>query len=113
MPSIDQHLQHLEEVLLEEVLLNLTHRLPPSTSDRDIFALPIKHSGLGIRNPAYKADFQYTTSHAVCTLIINNITSGNYVYDYECEGSRKSGNGKIKKKSTGIEFKSTKGFFTI
>ena len=88
MPSIDQHLQHLEEVLLEEVLFNLTHRPPPSTSDRDIFALPIKHGGLGIHNPAYEADFEYTTSHAVCTLISNNITSGNYLYDYECKCSQ-------------------------
>ena len=88
MPSIDQHLQRLEEVLLEEVLPNLTHRPPPSTSDRDIFALPIRHGGLGIRNPTYQADFEYTTSHAVCTPIINNITSGNYVYDYECECSQ-------------------------
>ena len=108
MPSIDQHLQRLEEVLLEEVL--------PSTTDRDIFALPIRHGGLGICNPTYHADFEYTTSHAVCTPIINNITSGNYVYDHECECSQmtaKNGNGKTKKKSTCIEFKSTKGFFTI
>ena len=88
MSSIDQHLQRLEEVLLEEVLPNLTHRPPPSTSDRDIFALRIRYGGLGIRNPAYQADFEYTTSHAVCTLIINNITSGNCVYDYECECSQ-------------------------
>ena len=73
--------------VLLELLPNLTHRPQQSTSDRDIFVLPIGNSGLGIHNPEYQADFEYTTSHAVCTPIINNITLGNYVYDNECECS--------------------------
>ena len=61
-PNISHLLQPLEKLIRTKLLPQLTKRVAPSDLERDLFALPARLGGLGIKNPIAEADSEYEAS---------------------------------------------------
>ena len=83
------HIQHhLERVILTSLIPTLTGQPPPNKTYRNIFALPVRHGGLGIHNPSVQAPLEFAASIEICSPIVEQIMAGNSEYTYKCESSQ-------------------------
>ena len=77
-------MKRLEDALSCLLIPTLTGQSPPLNSNREIFSLPARLGGLGIRNPSSQASFEFSASQRVCHLIVSRILAGKVEYEYEC-----------------------------
>ena len=61
------HLQCLQDIIRSDLVPNITCRLPPCDSMRNLFALPARNGGLGIPNPVSQAESEYAASSLLVT----------------------------------------------
>ena len=62
LPNLSNHLQTLENIIRSEFIPSLTGNPPPNDADRNLFALPARLGGLGLRNPESMADTEHSSS---------------------------------------------------
>ena len=60
-PDISQHLRDIEDLIYLKLIPALTG-IKPDENNRNIFALPARHGGLNLQNPAEVSDTEYENS---------------------------------------------------
>ena len=69
MKDTNSHLTSLEPTIRKHFLPALTGCQPPGDLERELFALPARHGGLGVANPAKCAELEFANSvHTVAPL---------------------------------------------
>ncbi len=84
LPNLSNHFQHLENVIRSELIPTLTGNPPPNESDRELFALPARLGGLGLRNPARNCDLECSASQLITEPLVQLIVKQQAEYPYEC-----------------------------
>ena len=62
MKDTSSQLDVVEDAIQQQFLPALTGRQTPSDTERELLALPVRHGGLGVRNPVKCADIEYRNS---------------------------------------------------
>ena len=62
MEEAGVNLQQVEEMVRNKVIPALTGRAQPGEVERELFALPARHGGLGLTNPCAAAPAEFMTS---------------------------------------------------
>ena len=83
-PSLSNHFEDLENTIRSEFIPTLTGTLPPLDTDRELFALPVRLGGLGLRNPARNCDLEYSASKSISEPLVKLILKQQDEYPYEC-----------------------------
>ena len=83
-PSLSNHFEDLENTIRSEFIPTLTGTPPPHDSDRELFALPARLGGLGLRNPARNCDLEYSASKLISEPLVKLIVRQQDEYLYEC-----------------------------
>ncbi len=73
----------LDEILRTHLLLALTRNPPPNDIETELFALPAREGGLGIRIPSEQANHEHQSSLCITSSLHNGITNQESVYSYE------------------------------
>jgi len=73
MSSLSDHFQHLGNIIRLEFIPILTGTPPPNDHDRDLFALPARLGGLGLRNPARFSNSEYSASKLISEPLVKLI----------------------------------------
>ena len=81
VPNIQSHIIKLDQVISTHLIPVLTGRPPPNETQGDIFALPARMGGLGIRKPSTMVSSEFEAS-VICSPIVDQVVQG---YTYECE----------------------------
>ena len=80
VPHCGHHFQQVENALACNFIPSLLgHVITPI--DRDLFSLPVRHGGLGIRNPTTTADSSYSTSRCA-TQLLSDAIRGRCTYSF-------------------------------
>ena len=79
-PGIQALLQPLEEAIRHQFLPAMSGRQGISNLERDLFALPARHGGLGIQIPARNAINQFKVCRKVTAPLVNLILQRNPTY---------------------------------
>ena len=82
-PNISHLLTPLDTALRSLLLPALTGRPPPNDSELDLFALPARLGGLGIRIPSKNAEKELQSSHLVTSPLVFHILDQDPDYSYE------------------------------
>ncbi len=91
VPHIQEFLEKLEGKLLSGLIPKLTGRPPPDLVGRSIFALPAQFGCLGIPNLVQRSGQDFTDSLKICNPIVEQLMSGECVFDYQCELAQSKG----------------------
>ena len=83
VPNISHHLQTLEDTIRMKLIPTLTGRPPPVDQDRDLFGLPARLGGLGLRNPVRSADDEFCASKKITRPLKDHILLQQHDYSYE------------------------------
>ena len=84
LPHISHLFQPLENIIRMVFIPSLTGQLHPSDSDRDLFALPVRLGGLGLRNPMKCSCLEFSASRQICEPLMKLIVAQQHDYSYEC-----------------------------
>ncbi len=79
------HLQLVEEKIRAKLIPALTGRLQPGVPERDLFALPARHGGLGITNACKAAATEFLTSQKISEPITKLIIDQKSALGKSCE----------------------------
>ena len=88
IPDLGDHFLPLENIVRSEFILSLTGNPSPNDSDRDIFALPAKLGGLGLRNPMRAAEQEFSASMSISEPLVKLIMEQHSDHSYECVGDQ-------------------------
>ena len=75
VPDIKLELQPLEDIIRTKFIHTLTRHPPPNDSKRELFALPERLGGMGLINPAQRADLEHQASIKVTSPLSHSILS--------------------------------------
>ena len=84
LPHISHQFQQLENTIRTVLIPSLTGQPPPNDMDRDLFALPVRLGGLGLRNPIKQSGQEFSASRQICEPLMKLILEQQYNYPYEC-----------------------------
>ena len=73
MSSLSDHFQHLENIVRLELIPTLTGTPSPNDHDCDLFALPARLGGLGLRNPTRLSNSEYSASKLISEPLVKLI----------------------------------------
>ena len=80
-PDISEHLEPLE----------MTGRLPPSDTERELLALPARLGGIGLHNPSKRSSAEYSASQKITSALKTMILEQSTTYSPEvCENQLKA-----------------------
>ncbi len=82
--NISNILQPLENIIRTVFIPTVTGRPPPNDSDRDMFALPARLGGLGLRIPTRQCDLEFSASQTIAGPLIELILLQSSEYPFEC-----------------------------
>ena len=82
VPDISHLLVPLDDVLRTNLIPAITGRPPPNDLECDLFALPARHGGLGIRIPSKNADRELQSSEKVTLTLKDHILDQDREYGY-------------------------------
>ena len=85
IPNISHHMEHLEMSIRSQLIPAIANRSPINDNERDLFALPVRLGGMGIRNPVTQAPDELSASIRICSPIVNKLLAGDFDHDYDCE----------------------------
>ena len=88
IPDLGDHFLPLENIIRSEFIPSLIGNPSPNDSDRDIFALPARLGGLGLRNPMRAAQQEFTASMSISEPLVKLITEQHSDHSYECVGDQ-------------------------
>ena len=88
LPHSTQHEQPLENFIRSEFIPSLTGNPPPNDADRDLFALPARLGGLGLRNPVSMADAEHSSSSLISEPLVRLILAQHAEYTHECQADQ-------------------------
>ena len=83
IPNIRAHLAPLESVIRTKLIPAITGRSPPSDTERDLLALPVRLGGLGIPDPSKRSHDEHSASLLVTGPLRALISEQNPVYSFE------------------------------
>ena len=86
-PNISHLLEPLDNTIRSGLIPALTGRPPPNDLECDLFAMPARLGGLGIRLPSKNADREHHSSLSVTSMLNNHILDQckDYGYDIICD----------------------------
>jgi len=84
IPQVGHLFSTLENIIRSKLIPSLTGQPPPNDLNRDLFALPARLGGLGLRNPVATSDMEYTASRQICGPLVEQILEQRHEYSYEC-----------------------------
>ena len=82
VPDISHLLVPLDNVLRTNLIPAITGRPPPNDFECDLFGLPARHGGLGIRTPSKNADRELQSSEKVTLTLKDHILDQDREYGY-------------------------------
>ena len=85
IPDISHHMERLEMSIRSKLIPAIINRSPLNDDERDLFALPARLGGLGIRNSVLQAPSEFSASVCICSPIVSKLVVGDFDYDYDCE----------------------------
>ena len=83
VPDISHLLVPLDNVLRTNLIPAITGRPPPNDLECDLFGLPARHGGLGIRIPSKNADRELQSSEKVTLALKDHILDQDREYGYD------------------------------
>ena len=83
VPDISHLLVPLDNVLRTNLIPAITGRPPPNDLEYDLFGLPARHGGLGIRIPSKNADRELQSSEKVTLTLKDHILDQDREYGYD------------------------------
>ena len=83
IPNIRAHLAPLESAIRTKLIPAITGRSPPSDTERDLLALPVRFGGLGIPDPSKRSHDEFSASLLVTGPLRALISEQNPVYSFE------------------------------
>ena len=88
LPNLSSHFQHLENVIRTEFIPTLTGNPPPNDTDRELFSLPARLGGLGLRNPATYCESECIASRMISEPLVKLIATQQDEYPYQCQADQ-------------------------
>ena len=88
IPDLGDRFLPLENIIRSEFIPSLTGNSSPNNSDRDIFALPARLGGLGLRNPMRAAEQEFAASMSISEPLVKLIMEQHTDHSYECVGDQ-------------------------
>ena len=82
-PDLGTLFQPLEDVSRMKLIPGLTNRPPPNDGERNLLALPARHGGITITNPAVDTDSTFSASATIAGPLKDAILSN--CMDYSCK----------------------------
>ena len=84
MKDTSSHLTSLKHTIRQHFFPALTGRQPPGDLERELFALPARHGGLGIANPAKCAELEFANSVHMVALLTERIIQQSHSLGRSC-----------------------------
>ena len=84
LPNLSNHFQHLENTIRSVFIPTLTRNPPSNYSDHELFALPARLGGLGLRNPARNCNLEYNASKLISEPLVKLTVKQQAEYSDEC-----------------------------
>ena len=88
LPNLSNHLQPLENIIRSELNPSLTGNPPPNNANHNLFALPARLGGLGLRNPVSMADTEHSSSKLISEPLVKLILEHHTEYTHECQADQ-------------------------
>ena len=98
-PNISHLLLPLDDVLRTNLIPAVTGRLAPNDLECDLFALPVRHGGLGIRVPSKAAERELLSSQKVTLTLRDHILTQDNEYGYNIINDQMQTKSKIRQEN--------------